>query len=384
MQSLSPYNILQVVASLKGGAAEHLLLLSQGLIQKGHRLEIISPGDNPDQLEQINQLGIQHHSIPLNSASLFKSIFRLRKLIRLGLYTHIHVHGHRAAFVIRLAYLCAWNKPELIYTVHGYHPAHYSKFFERWIGNGVEWILSPLIAAFICVSASTREELLKSVPGVASRCKVLENGILINSFNEETRLESRRELRNHMNIPENTFVLGTIARLQWQKGIDRLIEATEELSHHYDDLALVIVGDGPEKDKLKNLAANLHSADLCIFAGHKKNARQYLSMFDLFVLPSLWEGLPLTVLEAWDAGIPVVVTDVPGSRDLVKDEITGWIAENSVQGIVDAVQHARKSEILSSIIQNAHQKLIRHFSAERMVERTEKVYEKVLLERSEF
>lgn len=369
------FRILHVVASLQGGAAHHVLHLAQGFLERGYQVAIAAPGDNSALESAIEDQRIPFYRIPLNHPLPLKSIFILKRLLEREPWTHIHVHGHRAALLARMVCRLVSKPPWLIYTVHGYHPLHYPNPVFRWIVNTLERFFSRWTNWYICVSESTRNDLAFTIPSALRRCSVVENAIPIPDWSEEERGRKRDEIRNLYQIPPKAFLIGMVGRLQWQKSIDRLLLSIQILRERYDDLFILIVGDGPLRQDLESLADTLSIRDICRFAGHQSHPSDFYPAMDLFVLTSLWEGLPLTILEAWSVGTPVAATDVPGSRDMIRDGINGFLAENSVEGIVKAIEAFRSQPSrIDAIRQNALQEIARRFTLARMVEQTEKIY----------
>lgn len=123
------------------------------------------------------------------------------------------------------------------------------------------------------------------------------------------------------------LTIGTIGRLDRQKGFDILLRALAEIP----DAALVIVGDGPEREALRRLAIALKVDDRVRFEGHRRDARRYLTAFDVFVLPSRFEGFPLAIVEAMLAGLPVVATDVGSVAEAVAGGETGLLVPPEAQ-----------------------------------------------------
>jgi glycosyltransferase involved in cell wall biosynthesis len=117
------------------------------------------------------------------------------------------------------------------------------------------------------------------------------------------------------------LVIGSLGRLVDQKGFDLLVRALPELH----DATVVLVGDGPEREALKALAASLGVADRLLITGWSAEARRYLPTFDVFALPSRWEGMPLGILEAMHAGLPVVAADVGSVAEAVLEGETGYV-----------------------------------------------------------
>lgn len=398
MPAEKPLNILQVVASLQGGAAQHVYHLSMGLIERGHQVVVAAANDNRSLFQQFSENHIPVIPIDLTAAVPISAIVLLRNTIKRGGYSHIHMHGHRAGWISRMALMALNRKPSALYTVHGYHPVHYRNKLVGWNVNTLERKLAHLTDVFICVSESARRELTNAVPHSSARCVVIENGISLDTLLENEQQQIRQSLRAEWNYSEDTIVLGTVARLHWQKGIDRLIKAYAALRNDFTNLGLFIVGDGPDRAALEQLIRDLGLNNSCRITGHRMDVRGFYAAMDLFVLASYWEGLPLTILEAWKAGVPVVATDVPGNRDLLQpvggasDASSllpsvsagtptlqscsyGYLAEDSLAGIVHGIKRALEdNESWPMRVKKAQILLKERYTIARMVSETERVY----------
>lgn len=371
-------HVLQVVASLQGGAARHAVILSEGLKQNHHQVEIAAPRDNPALIEECRNRGIPLREVALSSRLPFSAVRQLRKLLTTGGYSHVHIHGHRAAALTRFACWSLKKTFALIYTLHGYHPRHYENPLNRWAADRIENRFQNLVDAFISVSADTQAEFLEAVPAARDRRRVIENGIPLRLLAHEERSRLREEHRRKLGIPANAFVIGTVTRLHRQKSVDRLLAAFPSVLENFPDPYLVIIGDGPERKKLEEQAKRLCLSDRCRFCGDRSDAISLYPLMDLFILPSLWEGLPLTILEAWDAGVPTAATKVSGTRNVIEDGITGFLGENTVAGIAQVMIRAvQNQEQFPMICENARKRLIQCYSSSRMVERIEQVYREV-------
>jgi glycosyltransferase involved in cell wall biosynthesis len=168
----------------------------------------------------------------------------------------------------------------------------------------------------------------------------------------------------------------TAARLTRQKGIEYLLQAASQVQ----GADFVIAGDGPERGELEAQAGALGVADRAIFAGHRADMPELLSECDLFVLPSLFEGLPLAVLEAMAAGKPVVATDVGGTAEAVLNGETGLIVPPRDAGaLAMAIRRVLdKPEWATAMGAAGRERARCEFSAETMVRRTTEVYEAIL------
>ena len=166
------------------------------------------------------------------------------------------------------------------------------------------------------------EEQVGSRPWRRTREVVIGNGVEVRAAPGPSE---RAAARQALGIPANAVVLGIVARLSKQKAHDVLLRAVVRLTPDRPDLRLVIVGDGEERAAIEELAHELGIADRVILTGLRRDVPKLLPGFDVACLSSAHEGVPLTVLEAMAAGVPVVATDVGALRDLVTDGTDGYL-----------------------------------------------------------
>jgi len=375
MPTAQPFHILHVTASLKGGAAQHVLHLSKNLNKNGCITAIAAPDDNAPLRAIIESFGIKFYPVSLDAKLPLDAVISLRSILENNSWTHVHCHGHRAALIARIASRLLWSPMPMIYTVHGYHPAHYPDPVAKLWVNATERFLSRWTDAFICVSRSTQDELIEAIPEASAKTTVIENAIPFKRLSDVVRKHINLEIRDTYNIPHDVFVIGAVCRLQWQKSVSRLIRAFRILLDSYDDIYLLLVGDGPRRQLLETLVESLQISDRCIFTGNLPEATMLYPAMDLCVLPSLWEGLPLTVLEAWAAETPVIATNVPGSFDLIKHDYNGYLAKNNIIGIADEIKKSREAwDSIPGIIKNAWDTLEKYHDLAGMTALTEQVY----------
>lgn len=174
---------------------------------------------------------------------------------------------------------------------------------------------SRLVDRYVAVSEAMADEL-RSVVAYPERVTVINNAIHPERFHGVGR-ELREEFVNGAERP----IALTLARLDFQKGLETLIEAAATLP----DVLFLIAGDGPERARLEAVARDRGVADRVRFLGRRSDVPKLLSACDVFVLPSLFEGLPVSVLEAMAASRPVVATSIPGTAEAVVDGETGWL-----------------------------------------------------------
>jgi glycosyltransferase involved in cell wall biosynthesis len=191
--------------------------------------------------------------------------------------------------------------------------------------------------------------------------------------------------RAELGLAPDGTVVGSVGRLSEQKGYGYLLEAIPAVLAARPDTVFVLIGDGELRASLEKLALQLGIADRVFFAGSRPNARLYYPAFDLFVLPSLWEGLSAVVLESMASRVAVVGTDIPGVRDLIQDGLTGWLApardpQALSVAILDALAHPEKRE---EFARRAAREVVPNYTLERIAQRYEALYRQVVAARGE-
>jgi len=185
--------------------------------------------------------------------------------------------------------------------------------------NSVDKLVFKGADVIVAVSNEVKRDIL-SLGISPTKVIVKPMGINIKSF--KPRAKDRREIRGEVGIPLRGFVIGYIGRLDPSKGVDALIRAFSLLkkSLGLKSCTLLIVGDGnrEERDRLEDIAKETGVSSSVIFTGFRKDVARVLSAFDVFVLPSFFEGCPLSLLEAMAAGRCIVATDIPSIREIVQ------------------------------------------------------------------
>lgn len=164
---------------------------------------------------------------------------------------------------------------------------------------------------------------LARLTGRAARC--MYNAVNLERFGRSADRDSRERKRAEFGIPIDAPLIGSVGRLTAQKGFGFLIEAATQVLAELPNARLLIVGDGELRSELQSQVEALGIAGSVQLTGPRHDIDELLPEFDLFVSSSLWEGLPTVILESMAAGVPVVATDVSGTRELVRDQVTGLL-----------------------------------------------------------
>jgi glycosyltransferase involved in cell wall biosynthesis len=225
----------------------------------------------------------------------------------------------------------------------------------------------------ICVSNSVRGRLVDEYRFPSEKTITIHNGVSAEAFTASET--GRAAKRASLGLNPDWFLLVCVARLIEQKGIDILLKAIERVLRQGIECRCIVIGDGPLKDELAKQAQGLRLFGAVTFAGHQKNVRPYLQSADAFVLASLNEGLPLSILEAMASGLPCIVTNVGGNAEAVVDKRTGLvIAPGSVDELADGIAylatHPKDREMMSK---NARERACNDFDIDACMDKIKAV-----------
>lgn len=319
----------------EGGGLEHTLALLNELRGLDFDFYVVTSGPE-NMLDRIERSGAR--VIPLELMGFRLNPFPAIKLISIvrKLKTDIlHLHGTRAAFFGIPARKASQVKS--IYTVHvlSYLKLHSSIGLSRLPYMWAEKLCCSVHDRVIAISQFYRSELLTH--GICSKDKLITitNGVYHQGLLRIDKVEARKKLGLDAQKPW----VGVAARLVPQKGIEYLIEAAEILKNRGLNFGVAIAGDGELRKKLEAMVNARKLNDVVVFCGYHSNISDFYSALDVFVLPSLWEGLPLTLLEAMAMGLVCVATDIGGVREVIKHGQTGLLVPaRDPKAIADSVQ----------------------------------------------
>lgn len=360
-------NILFLTTHLNtGGITSYVLTLGEGLVKSGHKVWVASSGG--DCVPRVEELGMRHVTLNIRTKSeahpkVWLSLGALRNLVREEKIDLIHSQT-RVTQVLG-AVLSRLSSVAMVTTCHGFfRPRWFRKAFPCW-GRGV-----------IAVSRPVARHLSEDFGVPQNRIHLILNGIDLKRFVTDAPGE-RRSVREQWGISAAAPLIGIIARLSSVKGIDILIKAMPAVLKEVPEARLIIVGQGPEESALKKLAQDMSLTRQVHFKNTINQTHEILCAFDVFVMPSLMEGLGLSVMEAQACGIPVVASRVGGLVDLIIDGTSGFLVpvqdEKALGGrIVECLANPRKAQAMA---RQARLNIENYFSASIMVEKTVRIYE---------
>ncbi|MGK2915528.1 MAG: glycosyltransferase [Porticoccaceae bacterium] len=264
--------------------------------------------------------------------------------------------------------------PKVIGVLHGIVGGKFSASLRL-----LNWFVFKRLSRLVSVSVFDTDQIIRSNWGLdPKKVVVIQNGIDLHRFLEPVAVERAALFGEHF---VGKTLLGTVGRLAGKKNHARLLEAMAAAHRDCADTALIIVGVGPEEAALKALAERLGIAEQVLFTGRRGDISAILQGLDIFVFPSLREGLPLALIEAMAAGLPVIASHGGGVGETLGDADCGWrVDPTDTASIADAIRQAVATSPQERRRRgdNARQRALDHFNAERMIAAYEQLYEDVL------
>lgn len=284
--------------------------------------------------------------------------------------THTSKGGMLGRIAARLA-----GVPAITHHVHGFGFHQFTHPLVKQVYVVFEKIGARCADLMITVGEQHREFAMELGIEKGERIRTILNGIEIQKFLGHDRAALRREL----GFGEDEIILGSIGRLATQKGFSYMIEAMPAIVAKNPKARLVIAGIGDLEAELKTLVAAKAMEKHVTFLGFRRDAPQLLAAFDVFVHPSLWEGLSISLMEAMVAGCPIVCSRIPGNIEMIEDGRTGLFTEPAQpESIIAGVNRMlADSEAARRMASTAQREGIDRFSVERMVRENVAAYDSV-------
>ncbi len=310
--------------------------------------------------------------------------------------------GNDLRLPLRLAALFRATRPDVVHTrnvesfFYGFvgarisrvpalvHSEHGRTFDDRPARFAVQRFMTRHTDAVFTVSEQLKSDLVRHVGMPASAVEVLHNGVDFGRFDRVATthdaadgLVARDRVRDAWGVPREAIVVGSVGRLVAVKNYALLLRA---VAASRLDVRVVLAGDGPERGALETLADSLGIASRVHFLGHCNDVDRLLPAFDVFVLPSISEGMSNTLLEAMAAGVAPVASDVGGNREIVRDGLDGLLFPSDDQATLEAHLQAlctdapRRARVAAA----ARERARAAFDIRTMIARYEQLYERVL------
>jgi len=335
-----------------------------------------------DNMEQARTRGVKTYVVPelvrpVDPVRDVRAFVRLRRLLRLIAPQIVHTHTSKAGIIGRMAAFSV-RVPVIVHTPHGhvfwgYFGAAVSRFFIA-----LEKIAARITDRLIMLTDQEKADHLHYRISPRDKFAVIPSGVCLEAFSGLEGNEHHPEDKPPA-FPPGAFVIGTVGRLTAIKGQRYLLAAAAKLVREIPELLCVVVGEGEMRRELEEQAAALGMDERMIFPGWQRDVGDYMSAFDVFVMPSLNEGMGRVVVEAMAAGRAVIASDVGGLRNLVAPGENGLLVPpGDAEALAKAIRALYRDPERRRSMGEEGRKKAPAFSAGAMIMKIDELYKELL------
>ena len=373
-------NLLYVITKLElGGAQKQLLSLITRLDKERFNIFLFTAQDGLLIKEASSITGLtikksRYLERPINPLKDLLALIEIYKFIKKNNIDIVHTHSSKAGilgrFVARLA-----KVKFIIHTVHGWSFNDYQPLFMRSVFIGLERLSARFTHKLIVVSYYDRKKGLKNRIAREDKYRLIRYGIEYTEF-----ISGDQKIKEEFGINSTDLIVGMISCFKPQKSPQDFIKLSFLVNRILPNVKFLLVGDGILRNQVKKLINKFQLQNKVILTGWRRDIPRILSAIDVFVLTSLWEGLPISVLEAIAFSKPVVATNTGGIEEIVVEGKNGFLVKpRDIKSLSERLTVLLRNESLRKDMgQNAKGLFDFNFSVENMVQNNQDLYENLI------
>lgn len=373
--------VIHIITKLAIGGAQETVLMTVENLNKNAFDSVLISGIEVDDEGSLLDL-VRRKKIPfspnkylvraINPLKDLYCFWTLRNFISHQQGYIVHTHSSKAGIVGRFAAYLAGSRI-VIHTVHGWNFYQRRSTWGKILARVIERIVAKFTAKLICVSKEDVISGLKNRIGEKEKYQVIRSGFKIDDFRKTT--DKKDNIKIELDLPLEKKIVGTVGRLAYPKEPEDFIQIAQLISRRRDDTIFVHAGGGVQRNAIERMIQELGLGRMVFLLGPRKDIEKIFSIFDVFLLTSVWEGLPIVIPQAIASGVPVVSTDVGGIREIIKHGKGGFLTKpGNIHDLAFFVEKLLDDEELRSRFVTYSDKIVNEFTHKRMIEDIENLY----------
>ncbi len=361
-------NLMQITHDLRiGGLQQVVVNICRSVDREKFNVSVLCLRERGQYVNELEQIGIKVLSLPQRkSGTDYLSFLKVAEVLKREQIDVIHTHNTQPLIDGTIGALLSG-----VGTV--VHTDHARTFPDKRRYMAAEWLMSKFVYKIAGVSEHTCRNLIQYEKIDPRKVMVIRNGIDDSKY--EIQIDEIKK-RKTLALPDTGPVVGIGARLIRGKGIEYLLEAMPEIIKVFPNVSLVIAGEGPFEEDLRRRCFDLQIDRNVFFLGPRMDIPELLKLFDLYVLPSLSEGLPMGLLEAMASGCPVIATNVGGIPSAISNGLSGSLIPPMDSGALasEVISLLSNPELMKHYSDNARVIFKKNFGAHYMTRTYEQLY----------
>ena len=378
MNNKASFKLAHITLSMGPAGVEHFIInFARRLNRKCFDLTVGCLDAGGVLLDEIHSLGCSSFVLSRQSGLDWRLVVSLARIFSKQKFDIVHTHNQAAHFYAGLAAKIS-RVPCLITTEHS---RHYIE--ERRIRRLEKLILSSFTDRWVNVSQELAQLSIEKDGLLSKKVRVIPNGIDIERFRKPMSFYNDyndiARMKKGLGIPSDAKLAIMVARLHPIKNHKILLQAVAAIKERIKNVHIILVGDGELRDDLMELAQQLGIGNRIHFLGYRQDIPELLWLSDLFVLCSFTEGMPLSLLEAMAAGVPVIIARTANKAGVITDGVNGKVVETDTKALaVGLANILENQDHYKRLAENGFEFVSKHFSLETMMKQYESLYEEIL------
>lgn len=357
-----------------GSPRSQIMSLLKHTDKERFQISVAAPGKEILEKE-VRSAGFGFYNLELPKVLRSRFLSKLQNLYFKERFDIVHSYGAIGGFYGRLL---KKHEPSVkcVHTIHGINYLNKERFLQKNISKTIEQYLVQFTDLTICESLNEMRIAFENKIANPKKTIVVTPGVDIQKFSANS---SNFEILNELGLNPGDFIIGNISRFETQKNQKLIIQASYYLSKKFHDMKFVLVGGGKCYKQMKTYARDSHLEDVVIFAGERENIVDFYSIFDVFVLPSFWEGVPSVLLEAMAAKLPIVCSNLANHLEIIKNNISAFtINPYEMEDLFHRVKVLYENpELRNKLSENAFEE-VQNYDERDRVKKMLKVYTEVM------
>ena len=350
-----------------GGAEKNIIALVTHLDKAKYENKVVALMPGGELISKLRGCGIKAECLGMKNKFDLGAIFKLYRLIKDSKIDILHTYLFHANILGRVLGRLA-RVPVIISSIRVMERRRH----HLWI----DWLTNRMVDVETCVCEAVRKFTIEKGKIEPRKLVTIPNAIDVQQYELNMDVEQKKR---ELGLGSSHSILGVVGRLHKQKGHIYLLKAMRQIIKEYPGAVLLVMGDGPLRMRLRQVCSKLLIHMYVKFLGLRHDIKEITALIDVFILPSLWEGMPNVLLEAMALGRPIVATRVGGVDEMIEDGTSGVLVPPAdKKALAEAVIHLLgRPDKGRGLGQMARKQVARRFPIEGMVKRTEKLYEEL-------